>query len=143
MHCDLKLLITTSLFVLVLLYGPLFAGEAQESQTRLAHANGNGTLRVGDEQFKISSAIVKLLPDHKAEITIVSDITIFLTATWSNHTDSQHQFDLEFSAGASRGGVEGTGQASLSDDGKTLRRLTLKGVSRATKRGVEADFEGK
>jgi hypothetical protein len=141
MHCDRKLIITTSVFVLVLLCGPFFAGEAQEGQTRMAHANGNGTLRVGDEQFKISSAIVKLLPDHKAEITIVSDITIFLTATWSNQTDSPQQFNLELAAGSSRGGVEGTGQAFLSDDGKSLKRLTLKGVSRATKRTVAADFE--
>jgi hypothetical protein len=143
MHCNRKLIITLSMFVLVLLCGPFFAGEAQENQTRLAHANGKGMLRVGDEQFKISSAIVKLLPDHTAEITIVSDITIFLTATWSNTTDSAHQFNLEFAGGASRGGVEGTGQASLSDDGKTLKRLSLKGVSRATKRAVEANFEGR
>ena len=143
MHCNRKLIITTSVFGLVLLCGLFFPGEAQEGQTRLAHANGNGTLRVGDEQFKIFSATVKLLPDHTAEIIIASDITIFLTATWSNHTDSPHQFNLEFAGSASRGGLEGTGQATLSDDGKTLKRLTLKGVSRATKRGVEADFEGK
>jgi hypothetical protein len=143
MHCDRKLISTTSVFVLVLLCGPLFAREAQESQTRLAHANGNGTLRVGDEHFKISAAVVKLLPDHKAEITIISDITIFLNGTWSKVADSPQQFDLEFAAGASRGGLEGMGQTSLSDDGKTLKRLNLKGVSRATKRAVEADFIGK
>jgi hypothetical protein len=143
MHCDRKLISTTSVFVLVLLCGPFFAGEAQESQTRLVHANGNGTLRIGDEQFKISAAIVKLLPDHKAEITIISDITIFLSGTWSNVTDSPQQFDLEFAGSASRGGLEGTGQMSLSDDGKTLKRLNLKGLSRATKRAVEADFVGK
>ena len=143
MHCDRKLFSTTSVFVLVLLCGPFFAGEAQESQTRVAHANGNGTLRIGDEQFNISAAVVKLLPDHKAEITIVSDITIFLTGTWSNVTDSPLQFELEFAIGASRGGLEGMGQTSLSNDGKTLKRLNLKGVSRATKRAVEADFVGK
>lgn len=143
MHCNRKLIITTSMFVLVLLCGLFLAGEAQESQTRLAHANGTGTLRVGDERFKISSAIVKLLPDHTAEISVVSDITIFLTATWSNTTDSAHQFNLEFASGSSRGGLEGAGQATLSDDGKTLKRLTLKGVSRTTKRAVEADFEGR
>jgi hypothetical protein len=143
MHCDRKLIITAIVFVLVPLCGPFFAGEAQGDQTRLAHANGNGTLRVGDEQFKISAAVVKLLPDHKAEITIISDITIFLTSTWSNHTDSPHQYNLDFTGSASRGGLEGTGQATLSDDGKTLKRLTLRGVSRATKRAVEADFEGR
>jgi hypothetical protein len=142
MHRAQMLILPASVFLLALLYGAFFAGEAQQNQTRLAHANGHGTLRVGDEEFKISSAIVKLLPDHKAEITVVSDITIFLTATWSNQAASQHEFDLEFAAGA-RGGLEGTGKASLSDDSKSIKRLTLKGLSRATKRAVEADFEGK
>jgi len=143
MHCDRMLVMLGSVFVLALLCGMPFVSEAQESQTRLAHANGNGTLRVGDEAFKISSAIVKLLPDHKAEITIVSDITIFLTATWSNNAKLPHEFDLGFTGSASRGGFEGTGKASLSEDSKSLKRLTLKGASRATKRAVEADFEGR
>ena len=137
-----RMLTIPALVFVLALYGAFFTGEAHESQTRLAHANGNGTLRVGDEQFKIFSAIVKLFPDHTAEITLVSDITIFLTATWSNQAESQREFDLEFAAGA-RGGLEGTGKASLSDDSKSVKRLTLKGLSRATKRSVEADFEGK
>ena len=143
MHRGRILIIPASVLALALLGGSFFAGELQENETRLAYANGKGTLRVGDEEFKISSAIVKLFPDHKAEITLVADITIFLTATWSNHVESQHEFNLEFAAGASRGGLEGTGKASLSDDSKSLKRLTLKGLSRATKRSVEADFEGK
>jgi hypothetical protein len=143
MHRGQMLILPASVFLLALVYGAFFPGEAQESQTRLAHANGHGTLRVGDEEFKISSVIVKLLPDQKAEITLVADITIFLTATWSNHAESQHEVNLEFAAGASRGGLEGTGKASLTDNSKSLKRLTLKGVSRATKRSVEANFEGK
>ena len=74
-----KLIISALVFVLAMLCITFFVGEAQESQTRLAHSNGKGTLRVGDEQFKISAAVVKLLPDRKAEITLVSDITIFLS----------------------------------------------------------------
>ena len=143
MHCGRTSIIPVSVFVLALLWGSFFVAQAQDSQTRLAHANGTGTLRVGDEQFKISSAVVKLLPDHQAEITIVSDITIFLTATWSNNAESRHEFDLDITGGASRGGLEGTGKVSLSDDSKSVKRLTLKGVSRATKRAVEADFERK
>ena len=142
MHYSRILIVPASVFMLALLCGSFSVREAQESQTRLAHANGNGTLRVGDEQFKISSAIVKLLPDHQAEITLVSEITIFLTGTWSDG-DKSHQIDLEFIVGASRGGLDGRGKASLSDDSKSLKRLTLKGISRATKRTVEADFEGK
>jgi len=143
MHVSRILITFGSIFVLALMSGMLYVGDAQETQTRLATGNGNGTLRVGDEQFKITSAIVKLLPDHTAEITLVSEITIFLTATWSNNGESQREFDLDMTGPGSRGGVDGTGKASLSDDSKTLKRLTLKGTSRTTKRAVQADFEGK
>jgi hypothetical protein len=120
----------------------LVGGETQENQSRLAYANGQGTLRVGDEKFKINSVVVKLIDDRKAEITLVSDITVFLTATWSNG-GSQEEFDLEITGGASPGGLEGKGKVFLSSDGKSVTRLSLKGVSRTTKRPVEANFTGK
>lgn len=127
----------------VLLGAMYFVGEAQETQSRLATARGQGTLRVGDERFKINSVIVKLIEDRKAEITLVSDITVFLEATWSSHGESQEEFDLEVTGGASPGGVEGRGKVFLSSDGKAVTRLSVKGVSRTTKRIVEANFEGK
>ena len=127
----------------VMLAATLFAGKAQENQSRLAYAKGQGTLRVGDEKFKINSVIVKLIDDRKAEITLVSDITVFLGATWSNSGGSQEEFDLEITGGATPGGIEGKGKVFLSSDGKTVTRLSLKGVSRTTKRTVEANFEGK
>ena len=147
LNFDRKLILAASVFVLALLSTTFLVANAQanaqESQERLVHANGKGTLKIGDEQFKISSAIVKLLPDHTAELTLVADITIFLSAKWSNNPDSQQEVDLDVTGGASRGGLDGTGKLFLSDDGKSIKRLTLKGVSRTSKRAVEADFEGK
>ena len=137
----LRLIALVATFVLV---GAMnLVGEAQESQSRLATARGQGTLRVGDERFKINSVIVKLIEDRKAEITLVSDITVFMEATWSSHGESQEEFDLEVTGGASPGGVEGRGKVFLSSDGKTVMRLSVKGISRTTKRIVEANFEGK
>lgn len=138
-----KLRVGAMLAMLVMLGAMLVAGEAQENQSRLAVSNGQGTLRVGDERFKINSVIVKLIDDRKAEITLVSDITVFLNATWSNHGDSQEEFDLEVTGGATPGGIDGTGKVFLSSDGKSVTKLTLKGVSRTTKRPVEANFAGK
>jgi len=124
--------------------GATFAGsKAQENQSRLAVANGQGTLRVGDERFKINSVIVKLVDDRKAEITLVSDITVFLTGTWSNHGESQEEVDLEVTGGATPGGMEGRGKVFLTSDGKSLTRLSLKGMSRTSKRPVEANFAAK
>ena len=127
----------------LLLGAMYFVGDAQGTQSRLATARGQGTLRVGDERFKINSVIVKLIEDRKAEITLVSDITVFMEATWTNHGESQEEFDLEVTGGAAPGGVEGRGKVFLSSDGKVVTRLSVKGISRTTKRIVEANFEGK
>ncbi len=141
MQVDRIMAIAAGMVVITLLAAALAVGESQDSKERLAHSNGKGTLRVGDEQFKITSVVVKLVDDRKAELTLVSDITIFVTATWSNHGESQQEFDLDIS-GDSRGGLEGTGKVVLGNDGKSVARLNLKGVSRATRRPVEANFEG-
>ena len=139
MRCKRKLILAASLVVLAILSATHVDSKAQENETRLAHANGSGTLKVGNEEFKISAVIVKLLADRKAELTLVSEITIFLNATWSTHGESQHEFDLEIT----RGGLEGGGKIILTDDGKSVARLNLKGISQSTKRPMEASFEGK
>ena len=128
---------------LVMLGATVVTGAAQDNQSRLAVANGQGILRVGDERFKINSVIVKLIDDRKAEITLVSDITVFLTGTWSNHGESQEEVDLEVTGGASPGGMEGRGKVFLTSDGKSVTRLSLKGLSRTSKRPVEANFASK
>lgn len=143
MSGERMLMLVASGVVLLVLGAMCFVGEAQENQSRLATARGQGTLRVGDERFKINSVIVKLIEDRKAEITLVSDITVFMEATWSSHGESQEEFDLEVTGGASPGGVEGRGKVFLSSDGKTVTRLSVKGISRTTKRIVEANFEAK
>jgi hypothetical protein len=132
------------LVVLLLMLGATFVGaKAQENQSRLAVASGQGTLRVGEERFKINSVIVKLIEDRKAEITLVSDITVFLTGTWSHHGESREEVDLEVTGGASPGGMEGRGKVFLTSDGKSVTRLSLKGMSRTSKRAVEANFAAK
>ena len=136
-------IIFASGLTLVLLIATFAAVRAQETQDRLAVGKGNGTLKLGDEKFKITSVVVKLMQDGKAEITLISDINIFLTASWSNHAASQQEFDLQITDSDSRGGIEGAGKVVLSNDGKMVAQLALKGTSRATKRSVEATFEGK
>jgi hypothetical protein len=138
-----RLIITAPFLLLVILGRGYFVAEAQKNQERLAFSNGQGSLRVGDQEFKINSVIVKLFEDRKAEVTLVSDITIFLTASWSTNAESKQEIDLEFSGADSRGGLEGSGKVVLANEGKSVSRLMLKGISRATKRSVEATFEGK
>src|SRR5688500_9974715 len=94
---------------------------AQETRERIAHSNGKGTLRVGDSQFKINAVIVKLIDNHQAELSIVSDITVFQTATWSSNGDSTQEINLQMT-GDARGGLEGTGKVILGNDGKSVAR---------------------
>ena len=115
---------------------------AQDGNSRLAHANGEGKLKLGQEQFKINGVVVKLLDDGKVEITLIADITIFVTGTWAKNADSAQDFDLSFTDASSRGGLEGAGKLTLGPDNTNLR-LTLKGKSRATKKPVEVAFVGK
>lgn len=137
-----QVLAAASIFVLSI-FGTSGAAKAlQDGQYRLAHANGDGTLKVGSEEFKIGSVVVKLLDDRKAEITLISDITVFVSGTWSQSSESQDSFDLQITGGATPGGLDGGGKLTLGKDTKDLR-LTLKGKSRTTKKSIEVQFIGK
>lgn len=129
----------------VILVTSMFASGAvvsQEGQYRLAHANGEGKLKVGQEQFKVTSVIIKLHNDQKAELTLISDITIFVSGTWSQDVESQDTIDLQITGGATPGGLEGAGKLTLGKDSKDMR-LIVKGKSRTTKKGIEVYFVGK
>jgi len=138
-----KTLTAALVLMLMILAASSVVAQAQESQSRLATASGNGTLRVGREQFKVTFVIVKLLDDHKAEVTLVSDITVFVSGTWSSDAEHPQWIGLEITGGAAPGGLEGTGKLFLSADSKSVARLTIKGVNRNTSRGIQLDFEGK
>jgi hypothetical protein len=115
----------------------------QDVKYRLAHANGQGTLKVGQEQFNVNGVIVKLLDDRKAELTLISDITFFISGTWSQNAESQDDFDLQISGGANPGGLDGVGKVTLGNSTRSDLRLTLKGKSRTTKKNIEVQFVGK
>lgn len=134
--------VTLAAVLLVLSIVGTSGALAQDGNSRLAHANGEGKLKLGQEQFKINGVVVKLLDDGKVEITLIADITIFVTGTWAKNADSQQDFDLNFTDASSRGGLDGTGKLTLGPDNTNLR-LTVKGKSRATKKPVEVAFVGK
>jgi len=135
---------TAAASILVLsIFGTSGAARApQEVQYRMAHANGAGTLKVGQEQLAISGIVVKLLDDRKAEITLIADITFFLSGTWSQNGESQEAFDIQILRGASPGGLEAAGKLTLGKNTKDVR-LILKGKSRTSKKTVEVYFVGK
>jgi hypothetical protein len=114
----------------------------QKAQDRITHANGKGTLKLGQEQFKISAIIVNLLDDNRAELRIISDIMVFINGTWTQNPESQDIFDLQITGGASGGGLDCVGKLTLNKDTKDVQ-LILKGKNRTSKRPVEVYFAGK
>lgn len=139
----LKQMIAVGSVLVLSILGASVTATAQDTQYRLAHAKGEGTIRVGSEQLKITSVVVKLLEDRNAEITLISDITFFLTATWTQNVESPREFDLQVTGGASPGGLEGIGKLTLGKDAKSDLKLILKGKSRTTKKPIEIYFLGK
>ena len=69
-------------FCIVLLLA--VTASAQDNKSIVAHANGDGTLKIGEEKFKVSTVVIKLFEDGKAEINLVSEITVFVSGSRSD-----------------------------------------------------------
>lgn len=129
-----------NLALLILIALPTFTA-GQESKTVLATANGTGTLKIGQEQFKISTVVIKLFENGKAEITLVSDITVFVNGSWARDKDSQLTIKLEITGTATGGGFAGHGGVLLKHDAKSIDRLWLQGASKTRKTPIEVSFQ--
>ena len=121
--------------------------QPQEPKSVVAHANGTGTINLGDEEFKVNAVVIKLFEDGKAEISVVSDITIFMSGTWTRSTDSANLLKLKITAGAASGGVEASGDLYLRDEKeaehRTIDRVSLQGESKTTHRAISLEFKAK
>jgi len=105
---------------------------------KLGTAKGNGTLKVGSQEFKVTSVVIKLLENSKVEINLISEIgQIFVSGTWSRSTN-ENEINIQITSGATSS-FEGSGKLMVRDR-KTIDRLNLQGTSRATKLAVEVNF---
>jgi len=140
--------VTTKIFALCILLLLAVTAGAQDNKSIVAHANGDGTLKIGDEKFKVSTVVIKLFEDGKAEINLVSDITIFVSGSWSWKDDTKQVINLKISGGATGGGVEANGELFLrgsSDAGqrRSIDRVSLDGESKTTHRDLTLNFQAK
>ena len=106
----------------------------------LITANGKGTMKVGRETFQITSVVVKLLDDRTVQLTLVADITFFLSGRWTVDSASPKIYNLEITGSMTGGGAQGTGKVVLRDDGKSLDRLSAQGGLRTSTRKVTIEF---
>lgn len=131
---------TTAALILLTLLTMSNPTSAQAPAALLATANGKGTLTVGKEQFKVTSVVVKLKEDGTTEITLVTDLQLFVTGTWSKPADSGEGIDLKITGSAAGGGAQGSGKLLLRPDAKSIDRLTIEGMSNTVKRKIRLEF---
>jgi len=132
--------------ILLLLFA-LFAlsnsATAQEPKNVIASTGGTGKIKIGKEQFKLDAVVVKLFEDGKAEINLISDITIFIQGTWSRPAGDDKSLDLKVTGNMTAGGLDGTGKILLTEDRKGIAGLKLQVLNKITKRSYVADFAAK
>lgn len=115
----------------------------QQPKSLVVSAKGDGTIKLGNEEFKIYSVVVKLFKDGKAEINLVTDITVFVNGTWSRGDDAEKAINLKIKGNAIAGNMEGGGKLTLSEDRKSIVRLRLEVLNKTTKKIITADFDAK
>jgi len=122
-----------------------FAGlaVAQQPKSLVATANGEGSIKFGKEEFKIHAVVVKLFEDGKAEISLVTDITVFVNGTWSRTDDASKEISLKITGGSVSGNLDGGGKLLLTDDRKSISGLNLQVVNQTTKKVIKAEFVAK
>lgn len=126
-------------FVLLLAISPVWS--RQEPDSIVAHAKGDGLLKFGDQEYKISSVVIKLFRDGKAEISLISEFTIFVSGTWARKEKAPKVIELKITGGATGGGVEATGEMLLrGEEKKSVASISLQGMSKTTKRDVSLNF---
>lgn len=132
----------TLVAVFMLLMMLAFAGVAggQQPKSLVATANGEGTIKFGKEEFKIYAVVVKLFEDSKAEISLVTDITVFVNGKWSWTDDASNEIALKITGGSVSGNLDGGGKLLLTHDRKSISGLKLQVTNQTTKKVIKADF---
>jgi len=117
---------------------------AQDPQPSLvASANGEGTIKLGKEEFKLNAVVVKGFQDGKIEINLVTDITVFISGTWSRANDNDKIIAVKITGNSTSGNLDGGGKLILSDDRKSITGLKLQVVNKITRKTITADFTAK
>lgn len=114
--------------------------QALQEESIVAHANGTGVLKLGNEEFKVTGVVVKLFEGGKAEINLISEITVFVSGTWARAENSKTVINLKITGGATGGGVDAGGELHLRGE-KSIDRVKLEGKITTSHRTVSLTFQ--
>jgi len=109
----------------------------------VASAKGEGTIKLGKEEYKLNAVVVKLFADGKAELNLITDITVFITGTWSRESENAKSIDLKITSSVTGGNLDGGGKIFLTDDRKSISGLKFQVVSKTTRKTIIAEFVAK
>jgi len=129
-----------ALTALILVTAVPHSAAPQGITSLLASARGDGTLKVGQEVFKVSTVVVNLKEDGTGEVTLVTDLQLFLQCTWTAPAELSKGIDLKITGGISVGSAEGSGKLLLRPDGKEIANLSMEASDNARKKRILLAF---
>lgn len=135
-----KLIVITALLLLAVSFAPANSQPQQKLTSFLANAHGKGTLTVGDEVYKVTNVVVKLDEDGTGEITLVTNLQVFVQCTWLAPDDLNKGIDLKITGGVTDGNAEGSGKLLLRADGKDIANLTMDVSDKTRKKKLQLTF---
>ena len=116
----------------------------QEPASLVVSANGQGTIKIGGEEFKLNAIVVKLFEDGKAELHLISDISVFVNGTWTRGVEGAKEIDLRITGNAATASnLEGSGKLFLNEDRKSIKGLKLQVVNKISRKVIEVNFVAK
>lgn len=117
--------------------------SAQQPASLVASANGEGQIKIGKEEFKLEAVVVKLFEDGKAELQLVTDITVFIEGTWTRPRDDEKSIDLKITGTITARNMTGGGKILLTGDRKSIAGLKLQVLNKTSRRNITAEFTAK
>ena len=136
-----QIVIAFSIFLISLALAMTAVG--QQPASLVATANGEGTIKFGEEEFKLHAVVVKLFEDGKAEIQLVTDITVFIQGSWERSSDTSRDLDIKITGNITSKSLDGGGKLYLSEDRKAITALKLEVVNKISKKSIKVDFVAK
>jgi len=136
-----QIAIALSMFLAVL--GLATAVNGQQPASLVAKADGEGTIKLGKEQFKINAIVVKLFEDGKAEMYLITDITVFVEGTWKRNSDIAKDIDIKITGSSTSNNMDGGGKLFLTEDRKSITGLKLEVLNKISRRVITVNFVAK
>jgi hypothetical protein len=135
--------IALALSICLVLLAPTTTAIGQQPASLVATVYGKGTIKVGKEEFKLDAVIIKLFEDGKAEMHLITDITVFIQGSWARRSDTSAELDLKITGNMVSDNMDGSGKLYLSEDHKSVTRIKLEVLNKTSKKLVKVDFVAK